>query len=348
MNEFKLNGDQTLTKLNHGHYGNPHSQYQQELFNTIAEGFPKNTWVEIGQIITKINSRTISELTLISSSLNAYMVSMDFTIIVQQKGNLAEYPRVELILKSSSEDVVLNENIFVCCAVEKKVDCYVTHILFKSRYDAMGEIKCYNKCFQGVTIEKGTMLFENLNNYRVFDLKDKRVSREVSNAITNAITNVSPQVNVRINGNANPYTKFATVEYSKSNVCYPAKSITWDFSYENNAAVLTPKKITVTVKFYLSSSTKLNIGLYYRYSYKNTQYNDLKVGYVLREVADKFYCDLYLINIKSYDFVFGKFVEAFGSALLETDKKIEPQTAIANVTGLIEGKEYTFDTVSSI
>jgi hypothetical protein len=347
MNEFNLNGEQTLTNLNHGRYGDPHPQYQQEIFNTIAEGFPKNTWVEVGSVKTSQNSRTISEINLISSSYNAYMISIDLLLIVQQKGTLSSYPRVELILKSASNDVVLNENIFLCCASEKKGDYYVTHLFFKSRYDAMGEIKCYNKCYQGVSIDKGTLFTDVLDNFNVIDVKDQRVTREVLSAINQSISNAFGQNNVRINGNVNKYIKFASVKYPKTNVAYPAKSITWDFSYDNNATVLTPKKLTVTAKFYLSNANQLNVGLHYRMNYKNTQYNDIKVGYVLREDNDNFYCDIYLMNINANDFVFGKCVESFGSGLFESDKLIEPQEAEAIVVGIVEGKEYAFEEITT-
>lgn len=303
MNNFNIVGEQQLTNLNHNFEGDPHPQYQLELFNIIPEQFPIGQWHEIATVnITSGSHRGIYEITLQSASYSNYMTYVRFLLIVQQQGDLSKNPRVEIRIKESSNDFNKTNQI-LRAFIENTSSGYIVRLCFKSIYNALGEIKCYCNTFDGKLLEKGLKMYSDsdISSFTVIECDDD--SPMVASSVytssvylkNNGITN--PKMYY---GNAN-YIKFYRLTYSISKAYTSAKFSKLNITINHKGGDSNIPEIELYAKIYYASTSHIGASAKLRNGINS---NNLKFYYTTTTDDVNIYVDFYMKNLSTWDTAF--------------------------------------------
>lgn len=316
MNNFNIVGEQQLTNLNHNFEGNPHPQYQLELFNIIPEHFPINQWHEIATVnITSGNNRGIYEITLQSASYSSYMAYVRFLLIVQQQGDLSKNPRVEIRIKESSKDFDKTNQI-LRAFIEKTSSGYIVRLCFKSIYNALGEIKCYCNTFDGKLLEKGLKMYSDsdVSLFTVIECDDDRpINVTLGNYYYlngNGITN--PKMYY---GNEN-YIKFYRLAYPIGKAYTSAKFSKLNITMNHKGTDSNIPEIELHAKIYYASTSHISASAKLRNGINS---NNLKLYYTTTTDDENVYIDFYMKNLNTWDTAFIHIDYIHGENLISND-----------------------------
>lgn len=299
MNNFNIIGEQQLTNLNHNFEGNPHPQYQLELFNIIPEQFPINQWHEIATVnITNGVHRGIYEITLQSASYSSYMVYIRFLFIVQQQGDLSNNPRVEIIIKESSKDYY-KDNQLIKGFIEKTDIGYAVRLCFKSIYNALGEIKCYCNTYDGILrLEKGYKMYsdDDILSFTTIECVDDRPITTLGNYLNgNGITN--PKMYY---GNVN-YINFYRLSFPISKAYTSAKFSKLIITMNHKGTDSIIPEIELYIKNYYGSTSITGVSAKLK---NGVNSNDLKLYYTCTNDNTDIHIDFYMKNLSTWDTAF--------------------------------------------
>ena len=329
MNKYNLSGEEQLTIFNHNFEGNPHPQYQKELFNIIPEQFPINKWQEICNVeTTSEDNRGIYEITLQSSSYSNNMIYARFLFIVQQQGNLEKNPRVEIQIKESSNDFKLNTNQLLKAFIEKTTNGYITRLCTKSIYNDMGEIKCYCNTYDGQQLNKGLKMYSDtdISAFSTIDCTDCRLKATLGEYLNgNGLNN--PKMYYGSNAK---YIKFYRLTYNINKAYSSAKftklNITMNHkgSDTNIPEIEMYAKVYYTTKAIISANAKLRNG---------TNANNSKLYYTVTTDDSSVYVDFYMQNLNDWDSAFIHIDYVHGENLITNDFTLLNSTSTSISSG---------------